>query len=350
MRRSPFMVLVCLLFLIISVNSAWTEDFLDVVVQYPAGEEDASILSLAGSADETPSVRQASARPFYGERSQFPASPPTRVTKCKPEVCVPGTSCMPMPTMGCKLPMRMLGQWELAVQVFFARVDGKVKQTGYAGGIIPASDIDLTGDLGVPSNGVFLEYSARYQLAPHWAVYYSIMPIELEGNNTLDRDLFYGRLWLPAGTRVHTRWDFTYQRLGLLYQPIVNCNASVSVFGGWTYNEQYTQVFNYVCHGHCSTISRTRHMVNSGIEIQKCLMTKCTGATMSCDSRVGFNYLDGTFGVDVQTGVRLSVPMGANRWGYARGGYRYLNLSENRTDMTLDVNLSGGFVEAGLIF
>lgn len=257
---------------------------------------------------------------------------------------------MPMPKPGCILPRRMLGQWELGVQVFFARVQGTVKHTGYAGGIIPASEIDLNDDLGVPSNGVFLEYSARYQFAPHWAVYYSIMPIELEGNQTLERDLFYGQLWLPAGTRVHTSWDLTYQRLGLLYQPIVNCNAVVSIFGGWTYSDQSTQVFNYVCHGHCSTVTRTRNMVNSGIEIQKCLLTKCGGSTFSCDNRVGFNYLDGTFGLDVSVGVRLSVPMGGYRWGYARGGYRYLTLNENRNDLTLDATLSGGFVEAGLIF
>jgi hypothetical protein len=48
--------------------------------------------------------------------------------------------------------------------------------------------------------------------------------------------------------------------------------------------------------------------------------------------------------------VRFSVPMGAGRWGYARGGYRYLSLAEDRTDFRLDATLEGGFVEAGLIF
>lgn len=347
------MVLVCLLLLLISVEAARAEDYVDVVIQRPTSEHGASLLPSDDRADQTPSYRQASARPMYGGGTRFPSRPHKPISKCKPELCVAAPLCMPMPMPKpcCKLPQRMLGQWELAVQVFFARVQGTVKQAGYAGGIIPASEIDINNDLGIPEHNVFLEYSARYQFAPHWAVYYSIMPINLDANETLQRDLYYGPLWLPAGSRVHTTWDLTYQRLGLLYQPIVNCSAVVSIFGGWTYSDQTTMVYNYVCHGHCSTVTRTRNLVNSGIEIQKCLATKCSGATFSCDNRVGFNYLDGTFGLDVQVGARLSVPMGgANRWGYVRGGYRYLNLSEDRNDLRLDANLSGGFVEAGLIF
>ena len=350
MRRSPCMLLVCLLFFLMSAKAVRAENYIDVVIQHPEDEESVSIVPSGGPVDEAPSFRQASARPFYGGTSRFSQAFRKPISKCKPALCVPSSPCMPMARPGCKLPKRKLGQWELATQVFFARVRGTVSQGAYAGGFIPATDIDINDDLGIPSSGVFLEYSARYQFAPSWAAYYSIMPIQLEASHTLERDLYYGQWLLPAGSRVHTKWDLTYQRVGLLYQPIVSCNALVSVFGGWTYNEQSTEVFNYVCHGHWSTVTRTRHMINSGIEIQKCLLTKCGGATLSCDHRVGVNYLDGTFGVDVQAGIRYSVPLGAGRWGYGRGGYRYLNLNEDRDDMRLDAVLDGGFVEAGLIF
>jgi len=218
------------------------------------------------------------------------------------------------------------------------------------GGLVPLSDIDFTNDLGLPHSRVLLDYSLRCQFAPHWAAFYSIMPIELEANKTLEKDLYYRQLILPAGSRVHTKWDFTYQRVGLLYQPIVSCNAAVSVYAGWMFNEQWIRIKNYVCSGRCALVSRTRNMVTTGLEIQKCIQTKCTGATLSCDSKAGVSFLDGAFGVDVQAGLRYSVPLGANRWGYAKGGYRYLSLSESRDDMRLDAIFDGGFAEAGMIF
>jgi hypothetical protein len=44
------------------------------------------------------------------------------------------------------------------------------------------------------------------------------------------------------------------------------------------------------------------------------------------------------------------VPMNCGRWGFARGGYRLINFTENRNDLRLDIGLEGGFVEGGLIF
>ncbi len=350
MRRSPFMLLVCLVISVAAIEAARATNFIDVVMQPRPGTQNVPAFSPGNATDEAPSFRQASAGPTSGFRSAFPLSSHKPIVKCKPRPCAPLSFCVPGPKPGCTLPQRRWRQWELATQVFFARVRGTVRQGAYLGGTIPTTNIDLNDDLGIPSSRVFLEYSARYQFAPSWAVFYSIMPIELEANKTLERDLYFRNYILGVGTRVHTKWDLTYQRLGLLYQPIVNCHAVVSILGGWTYGYQYTRMFNYVCHGRECTVTRTRNMVTSGIEVQKCITTKCTGATLSCDNRVGLNYLDGTFGVDVQTGVRFSVPMGAGRWGYARGGYRYLSLNENRNDLRLDATLDGGFVEAGLIF
>jgi hypothetical protein len=48
--------------------------------------------------------------------------------------------------------------------------------------------------------------------------------------------------------------------------------------------------------------------------------------------------------------LRFSVPLNSGRWGFVRGGYRLLNFYENRTDLKMDVNMEGGFAEAGLIF
>ena len=75
------------------------------------------------------------------------------------------------------------------------------------------------------------------------------------------------------------------------------------------------------------------------------------GGPCLCDNRVGLGYLDGTFALDLQVGLAGdSVPMNAGRWGYAKGGYRLINFTEDRSDLRLDTYLEGAFVEAGLIF
>ncbi len=209
----------------------------------------------------------------------------------------------------------------------------------------------MNDDLGIPSHQTLLEYSAYYQIRPSWAVFYSVMPISLEGTTIPNRTIYFGQIPIPAFIPVNTKWDFLYQRVGLIYQPILTCNASVSIYNSWLFNDQRLRVNNSVCPlSSCTALDRTRNMVMSGINIQKCIRTMCNGGTLSCDNRVGIGYLDGTFALDVQAGFRFSVPMNCGRWGFARGGYRLINFTENRTDLRLDTTLEGGFVEGGLIF
>jgi hypothetical protein len=74
------------------------------------------------------------------------------------------------------------------------------------------------------------------------------------------------------------------------------------------------------------------------------------GATFSCDNRFGIGYLDDTTALDLQTGVQVNIPLGLGRWGYARGGYRYIKFDEDRDDLALNSIFEGGFAELGMIF
>ncbi len=348
MRRSPFSLLVCLLFSLTTFDaSAWSnQDSISVIVS-PAEWTRASFNPVTES--EQPIIEPASAYGLLGRShrpNRFMAKPPV---KCKPTVCQPLIPCGGPPPI-CKLPSRMAGQWELATQVFFARTRGTVRWPAQTLGI-PATEADLNDDLGIPSHQTLLEYSAFYQIRPTWAIFYSIMPISLEGTAIPTRTIYFGQIPIPAFVPLHTKWDFVYQRVGLLYQPILTCSASVSIYNSWLFNDQRLAVGNAACpFSTCNTLDRTRHMVMSGINIQKCIRTMCNGGTLSCDNRVGLGYLDGTFALDVQAGFRFSVPMNCGRWGFARGGYRLITFTENRNDLRLDTNLEGGFVEGGLIF
>jgi hypothetical protein len=354
MRRCPFTVLVCLSFLIVSclAFANQSDNFINVVINPAADETNPSgIPGLFGTAEdfssEPASFVQASARRRTGLRSNRTAQLGKPIVKCKAPVCAPAPAvpCGPI----CILPRRMAGQWQLATQVLFARVKGTVRSTSSVFGI-PATDVDFNDDLGIPSHQTLLEYSAWYQFRPSWALFYSIMPIQLEGGRVTTRDLYFGQLIFPTGTFVHTNWNFIYQKVGLLYQPVFNCNAAVSIYNSWVFNQQKLDISSSICAGQCNRVDRTRNMVMSEIQIQKCIRTLCNGGTLSCDNRVGLGYLDGTFALDLQAGLQFSVPMNAGRWGYAKGGYRFINFKEDRSDLRLDTYLEGAFVEAGLIF
>lgn len=344
MRRHPFMILVCLLFhiSILSLTQAVASDTIRVLVDSPTAPTHIFATVSPGDSSEPaggePVFVPASAPGWLGQAGglRYPAKP---VAKCKTAVCPP----VLMPTGPCcTLPQRRWGQWELAVQTFYARIKGTLKWTDPLLGTAHP-EVDFNDGIGLPNHKWLVEYSARHQFRPHWSCYYSIMPIE--GDETYMNPSFPGQAF-------RTKWEYLYQRVGIAYQPIVSCTASVSVFGAWTFLDQK---FQLNAGSHCGnnqtlTVSRTRNMVMSGLEVQKCIRTLCNGGTLSCDNRVGVAFLDGTFGLDVQTGFRFSVPMNRGRWGYARSGYRFIQFEESRDDFRLDHTLEGWFAELGLIF
>ncbi len=252
----------------------------------------------------------------------------TGIRKVQPPVPQYGFgSCMPpMPVeLPCILPRRQCGQTELEAQIFYARLSGRL---GKSHSFIPGGTVeaDFNLDMRIPDRAWVQEYSARCQFQPHWGVLYSIM---------LVREL-----------------NLTYQRVGLIYDAVSICNAKLSVFGAWLFNEQrLSYVHDPVCgSSRRVVVDPTRHMVQAGVELQRCIKTLCSGATISCDNRVGLGFLDNTFNLDVQAGFRFNVPLGGQRWGYVRGGYRLVEFSQHRRDLTLDTHLEGGFGELGIIF
>ncbi|MEJ2718096.1 MAG: hypothetical protein P8182_13315, partial [Deltaproteobacteria bacterium] len=290
--------------------------------------------------------RQASAPAWFPPPHERFAPLSRPVVKCRPPLPPPPcTGCI-----GCFLPRRLPGQWEGSAQLFYARLRGTASYGSSLYGYWD-TEINFNDDLGLPGHKYVGEYTARYQFRPRWAFHYSILPFETENTHLLERSFYFGGWLYPAGTMVRTKWQFVYQKVGLLFQPIVTPHAIVTVFNYWLFQDQRLRVLNEVCSsGTCRTIDRTRQMIMSGIEFQRCIRTLPNGCTFSCDNRIGLGYLDDTFVVDLQLGGQFSVPMNVGRWGYARGGYRYLDLKEDRNDQRLDTTLEGWFIEAGLIF
>jgi hypothetical protein len=290
-----------------------------------------------------PETQMAAFRPHIGY-----ARPITKVT---PAACPPLVACGPKPDPPCILPKRMPRQWELSAQAFFPTLSGSVQWPVSVLGI-PTDEVSLTDDLGLPKHPVLGEYSAYYQINWNWSIYYSIMPISLSATTTARRSFSFG-IWRPvaAGSQIRTDWNFIYQRLGLMYTAINSCNASLSIYTAWLYNPQEFKVSCSVCPDWpASKLDRDRQMLMSGIDLKKCIRTLCNGSTLSCDTKASIGYLDNTLVLDIQPGMRFSVPLNCGRWGFVKGGYRWLNFNESRNDLKMNLYLEGGFVEGGLIF
>jgi hypothetical protein len=344
MRTNPFIVLVCLLFLVFQsiAESAGSGSFIKITIdnntiKTERGEPVSLQPAMVRHPKDVVSFRPASASVKRPGLLAYPVlSSPKPITKCKPSGCeLPGV-CMPEPGIPCILPMRNCRQWEFSVQGFFARTRGKISWPLHP-------TVDFNDGLGLDSHKTLFEYSARYQFRPNWALYYSIMPIELESH--------YTPVMFP-GTIFKSKWENYYQQVGIMYQPIRSCSAAISIYSGWFFNDERLTMDSgdYCVANRVRKIDRTRNMVISGIELQKCIRTMCNGGSLSCDSKVGIAYLDGAFGLDVQTGLQYSIPLNCGRWGYAKGGYRLINLKEDRNDSKIDTFLEGWFTELGIVF
>jgi hypothetical protein len=354
MKSDPFKILVCLVFIFYASQVFADGDgtLLDVRVnnqtnllpRYP--QDYVTIKSDSGSGG--PKLRPAVAEAGQPQFKKAGYYPDRAIYKVKPKPCYP-KACGPVAPC-CYLPRRLPGQWEAAAQLIFSRFKGSVRWYDPSLGGAAIDDVDFNDDLGLPAHVNLPEYTGRYQFRRNWAFHYSLMIFKTSDTRPVERSFNFGMWNFPSLTQVAPQFKFYYQRVGMIYHAINTPRSIVSVFNYWLYNDQSLEVRSNICGGVGNKLDRTRFMAMSGVELQKCIVTKPNRATLSCDSRVGVGYLDDTFALDLQVGLQYSVWLNSNRWGYAKGGWRYLDIQEDRDDLRLDMTIHGGFIEAGFIF
>jgi hypothetical protein len=212
------------------------------------------------------------------------------------------------------------------------------------------NEVDLNDDLGVPAHENVFEHTVRYQFRPNWAIHYSLLHFDARGHNITGTSFNFGQWNFPVGSDVSTRLEFNYHRIGLLYQAINTPELLVSVFNYWVYNDQRLQVNSDICNGRGNTLDRTRWMIMSGLELQRCIHTSYNLSTLSWDNRIGFGYLDDTFIIDLQLGLQYTVPLNCGRWGYVKAGWRFIDFNESQDRLKYHMALEGGFIGLGMIF
>ncbi len=294
-------------------------------------------------------------------------APKSRVRAKRPMECMPGPVWMYPPAQPIykvkpgafpvmpqlMFPAARQSQWEMSGQVLFARLRGKAQfgcfpwcAGGGWSGWGTSQDIGFTDVLGLPVHPVVGEFGVRYQFRPNWAFRYSVLGFELNGSGGTD-NLFFG--W---GQGMNSKWTHYYHRLGLMYDAVRTPKAKVSVFADWVHTDDRLSMNSPWTGGFlgAQTYSKNGDSAMVGVEIQRSLRTYANRSSLSLDCKAGGMFLDNVEGWDVQAGARYSVPLNCGRSGYAKGGYRYVEIKKSQSDLLFSHALEGGFMEFGFIF
>jgi hypothetical protein len=331
----PHSVLVCLVFLLmIFTGDAPAWDFKQAAA--PDQQEDFT-------APPTP-------------RTKAPAKiAAKKIVKCRPPVGRYGPdeavfdSLASIGASDCVLPITRPRGWELDGEALFARTKGKVRLYRGFAAVQGYDDVDMNADLGLPDHNTIGTFSARYRFKPRWSLRYSIMPFAIEGSGSVGRNITFGSTTLNTGGTTKVKWERIYQRLGLVYDPIRTYSARVSVFGDYVRLNEKLSVIQVGCCG--DTMDNDLNMGMAGVEFEKCLKTSRLCSTLSLDCRAGVAFGEEGYGSDVSTGLKYSIPMNSGRWGYVKGGYRYVTYKKKYSEARMiDTATDGGFLQMGFVF
>lgn len=355
LRRTPSTLLVCLVLFLstVLINTAWPAD----------PQEALDVLLKPNDTGASAQVKRHKAKPrpgYIAVSPQVPVvvpypPPPAGITKVKPPA-----ACPVYPYgMPCLLAQPMPRQWDMSVQFIFARTRGTIAWPrnswwyyGYAGW---SNEADLNDALGLPAHWTLWQFTARYQFQPNWGMRYSILPFEISGGRGWwdygSWNWFvFGPLYVTPGQPYNAKWQHQYHRLGLVYDAIKTCSTVLSVFADWVHTEDQVSLNCISCGWSTAIFSKGGDSAIAGLEFQQCIKTAPNGGTFSCDYKAGVIFFDDVQGWDIQIGMKYTIPLGCGRWGYAKGGYRFIDIKKSQPDILFNNAIEGGFGEFGFIF
>ncbi len=317
------------------------------------------LLTMSGSESVAWNYREAAFVPHANQQSQSPQPQQNDVAKVKQKKIVkvkppqaqvaPQTIEPPLP--GCMLPIRRVRGWELGGQAYFARTKGTVRFGNTL--FTPAYgtsqlDLDLNSDLGVPEHQWIGSFTAKYFFKPKWAIRYSVMPALSETMASPSRTFNFGPTVSTFGLNTKVKWERLDQRIGLVFDSIRTPSSRVGVFADYVRLSERLRVYQM---GGANTFDNDLHLAMVGLELERCLKSTRLFNILSLECKAGFAFGDDSIGSDLSTGLRYTIPLNNGRWGFVKGGYRYLTFKKKYSDLkSFDTAMEGGFLEAGFIF
>ncbi len=254
----------------------------------------------------------------------------------------------------CCLPVSRVKGWEIDAQILFARTRGNATlwSTNFGwgwGGFGNDPRVDFNSQLGLPAHAVVPTISAKYRFQPRWSMQYSIMPTSFEASTNPDTFFQFGTMNFSTGQGIRSKWERLYQRMGLVYDPILTPSSRVGLFADYVRLNERLSVLQPGCCG--STFDNDLNMLLTGIEFEKCLKSPRPSNTLSCEAKAGVAFLNDAQGGDFSAGLKYTLTFDNGRSGFVKGGYRYLTYKKKYSDAkSIDTAMDGGYVEMGFIF
>ncbi len=287
--------------------------------------------------------------PDFKDRARARAG---KIQKARPVYMVQ-PEFIPMSQLPAKrgLPVARAKGWKADAEIIFARIKGKIRFSnynwGWAWGYSP--DQDLNSEWGIPDHGAVGSFSLSYKFRPKWSFRYSLLPMELNGSGGSGQYYYYA-----YGQNTQVKWQRLYQRLGLVYDPVLTPRARVSIFADYVRLDDKLSFGGLIWSGWWGSGNTFDHQLNmgmAGLEFERCLNNARFSGNFSLECRAGLAFLDEAFGSDIMTGLKYSIPMGKGRWGSLGGGYRYVNFKKGYNDFRqIDTTIEGGYLKMALIF
>lgn len=304
--------------------------------------------------------REAAFVPKTNQTTEAPQPQQTGITKVKEKKIVkvkpPQAQIAPQsiePSLpSCLLPVRRIRGWELGGQAFYARTKGTVR---FGNTLFTPTygtsqlDIDMNSDLGIPEHQWIGSFTARYFFKPRWAVSYSVMPTGSENMASTSRTFNFGPTVNTFGLNTKVKWERLDQRVGLVFDSVRTPSSRVGVFADYIRVSERVRLYQTGLSG--GTFDNDLNLAMVGLELERCLKSTRLCNILSIECKAGFAFGDDTIGSDLSTGLRYAIPLNNGRWGFVKGGYRYLTFKKKYSDVKLfDTAMEGGFLEAGFIF
>lgn len=341
MLRRTQTLLVCQIFLVLlssSISHAW--DVIQAAAHADHGTVVSSQTTRYGVGSETSSSKIMKCRPLTERHPVMDASGGHANT----ETYGHGSEC--------SLPEHPTRGWELTADVFFARTKGKVRfSNGMSWGSSGLDDVDLNSDMGLDDHGVMGSFMAMYKFKPKWALRYSVMPMTMMGSGKAGKSFVFGNTQYTAGQDVSIQWEHLEQRFGLMYDAVHAHTSRISLFADYVRTTDRIKTMQMQAGMGGNIMDNDFNMAMAGVEFEKCLKKTYNKATLSLECMAGAAFLDDAVGMDAETALKYSIPMNNGRWGFVKGGYRYLTYKRRSSDAKMfDIVMEGGFLQMGLVF
>ena len=253
--------------------------------------------------------------------------------------------CVPM------LPRIGMKQFQIEARLWYASLNSSTVQWGTIPGGFVGTELDLNTNLGLRRHEYVGEYIARCQFRCNWGVRYTFLPIRYRDNFTNLTPFWYGNLLWPFGQML-TQWDRNIHTWELVYSWFQAPHAVSSVFAGYRLVDDKLNVSYPLLAGVGFTRLRSEdaHLATAGISLDKVItrLGGCATASMHCQWSIQF--LESYLGWDGYAVGRVSVPMGARRFGYMEAGWKWLVLQRSQPSNIDKTSLDGVIASAGLVF